>query len=194
MIHVGPREVLTPTEATLEDNLLKLLTAIWGFPSSPSRHRAEHCICNYLSLILTMGNLCSKASNQSDPFSHPGRVLGTSATNETPSRVPAPATVGYQHPGNTISEQEPSGKVENSDARNKAAEAAQVSSYYRSNKQHGANIPSQFQKRATASSSSNKGRLGKDLLAQRSKTRKDLLEDASFDARSEQPNPFSQWD
>jgi hypothetical protein len=78
-----------------------------------------------------MGNLCSRSANTTDPFSQPGRVLGSSAqASQDPNRASVPANVRtIQGPGRTLG----GSKTDSSegvggvgDARSRAAEAAQV--------------------------------------------------------------------
>ena len=77
-----------------------------------------------------MGNLCSRSANTVDPFSQPGRVLGSSAqASQDPNRAPVPSNVRItQGPGRTLggSKTDSSEGVGVGDARSRAAEAAQV--------------------------------------------------------------------
>lgn len=77
-----------------------------------------------------MGNICSRSANKpDDPFSQPGRVLGSSATSDPSNqatRAPVPSNVSSQGPGRTLGDAPSSGEA--GDARSKAAEAAQVDS------------------------------------------------------------------
>ncbi len=76
-----------------------------------------------------MGGICSKSANKpDDAFSQPGRVLGSSTapgTSAQPARASVPHNVvATQGPGRTLGG--PTSSSDNADARNKAAEAAQV--------------------------------------------------------------------
>jgi len=74
-----------------------------------------------------MGNICSRGANPSDPFSRPGRVLGTSESSTTGGKTAPRASVPPKvtGPGRTLGGN--GGAPDGGDARSKAAEAAQVS-------------------------------------------------------------------
>jgi hypothetical protein len=82
-----------------------------------------------------MGNICSSDKNAAEPFSQPGRVLGSA--NRPPNaapRAPLPAKskaqAPFKSPGRTLGEtaSAPEGTdAERADARTNAAIAAQVS-------------------------------------------------------------------
>ncbi|KAM3085995.1 hypothetical protein ACMFMG_003044 [Clarireedia jacksonii] len=105
-----------------------------------------------------MGNCCSNSSDPTDPFSQPGRTLSSSAptppsNQKTTSSVPKkvggpPRTLGGSSPSSD----------EASDARRKAAEAAEA---------------------RMRSSNKAKGKLGAQLQEQKKQTRIDTLEEAS---------------
>ncbi|EYE91223.1 uncharacterized protein EURHEDRAFT_533816 [Aspergillus ruber CBS 135680] len=117
-----------------------------------------------------MGNICSRSANKpDDPFTHPGRSLGSSAPsqhqhhNRAPSaRVPNKQQP-FKAPGRTLGggEEEPG---TGTDARTRAALAAQA--------------------RADAVQSSNKGKLGTKLAAQKSMTQAQALNEASQSERA----------
>lgn len=72
-----------------------------------------------------MGNICSKSANKpDDPFSQPGRVLGSAAASEQPNRASVPGSVATRGPGRTLGGA--SSSQDTADARSKAADAAQV--------------------------------------------------------------------
>ncbi|EFR03666.1 hypothetical protein MGYG_06662 [Nannizzia gypsea CBS 118893] len=113
-----------------------------------------------------MGNICSKSSNQTDPFAQPGRVLGSQAA----STKPTPANSNTPLIRNTNpSEQQSSGgrtlggggknAVGGGDARSAAAKAAE--------------------ERAAKYSTAGKGKLASQLAAQKSKSRNETLDDIS---------------
>ncbi|CRG85143.1 hypothetical protein PISL3812_02271 [Talaromyces islandicus] len=106
-----------------------------------------------------MGNICSRSANQADdPFSQPGRVLGSSAAPAAgpPARASVPSNRKIQGAGRTLGGST-SGETEN--ARNMAGEAAQ--------------------RRAEALSASSKGKLGSQLAAQKAKTQSQTLNSVS---------------
>ncbi|KAL1992340.1 hypothetical protein VTN49DRAFT_4372 [Thermomyces lanuginosus] len=123
-----------------------------------------------------MGNVCSRSANKSDPFSQPGRVLGSASTSgQTPAKASTPPRVA-RGPGRTLGGGTSSGDA--GDARAKAAEAAQ--------------------KRAEAMSAANKGKYSKQLEEQKKKTQQKTLEEASKDAlaarQADQNLKARQWD
>ncbi|OJJ49653.1 hypothetical protein ASPZODRAFT_12773 [Penicilliopsis zonata CBS 506.65] len=109
-----------------------------------------------------MGNLCSSRS-EADPFTQPGRVLGSSSTQaqpaQQPSRVPLPSKANFSTPGRTLGAP---ATEDTADARAQAALAAQ--------------------KRAEATSG--KGKLGSKLAAQKAQTQAQTLSEASRDERA----------
>ncbi|KAJ5113623.1 hypothetical protein N7456_002157 [Penicillium angulare] len=121
-----------------------------------------------------MGNLCSRASNDPDAFSGPGRVVGTTPSNPTP-RASVPQNTNWKStPGRTLGDNSPTQSQSQTqggpgagtdEARSNAAIAAQ--------------------KRAeTASSTSNKGKLGSKLAADKAKTQNQTLNEVSRDERA----------
>ena len=74
-----------------------------------------------LTTTRTMGNLCSKSSNEPDHFSQPGRVLGSSADSPQPTRASVPPKISANTPGRTLG-----GDNAAEDARGAAAKAAEV--------------------------------------------------------------------
>ncbi|PQE21113.1 hypothetical protein CJF32_00005548 [Rutstroemia sp. NJR-2017a WRK4] len=109
-----------------------------------------------------MGNCCSSSSNPADPFAQPGRTLSSAAppspsnqkpTSSVPKKVGGPPrTLGGPSPGSD----------EASDARRKAAEAAEA-------RMRNSNKP--------------KGKLSAQLQEQKKQTRVDTLEEASRNER-----------
>ncbi|KAH9902254.1 hypothetical protein F4778DRAFT_736903 [Xylariomycetidae sp. FL2044] len=110
-----------------------------------------------------MGNICGKSDPE--PFSQPGRVLGSAPPQPQRASVPARAKVGG--PPRTLGGGEPAAAASSSsqtsdEARKRAAEAAEA--------------------RAQAASSS-KGKLGSQLAAQKKQTRNDTLKEISENER-----------
>ncbi|KAL4774910.1 hypothetical protein BDW60DRAFT_204838 [Aspergillus nidulans var. acristatus] len=136
-----------------------------------------------------MGNMCSSSKNQAEPgpSSRPGRALGSNTANSAP-RASIPATAKskpkshFESPGRTLGggvnpnvgagssgtgtgTESGAGTLEGTnDARAKAAMAAQ--------------------KRAEASGSANKGKLGSKLAAQRAQTQAQTLNEFSQEERA----------
>ncbi|KAL3434101.1 hypothetical protein BDV09DRAFT_170705 [Aspergillus tetrazonus] len=134
-----------------------------------------------------MGNMCSSSKNQAEPgpSSRPGRALGSNTVNSAP-RASIPATAKsqpkshFESPGRTLGggvspnagagssgtgTESGAGSLEGTnDARAKAALAAQ--------------------KRAEASGSTNKGKLGSKLAAQRAQTQAQTLNEFSREERA----------
>ncbi|OTB08854.1 hypothetical protein M426DRAFT_316883 [Hypoxylon sp. CI-4A] len=111
-----------------------------------------------------MGNICGKS--ESDPFSQPGRVLGSAPPQPERVSVPAkvagpPRTLG----GSTANPPPPPPPSQESgaaaDARRRAAEAAEARA------QNAATKPS--------------GKLGTQLAAQKKQTRNEILNELSND-------------
>ncbi|KAF4258131.1 hypothetical protein KXW98_008670 [Aspergillus fumigatus] len=111
-----------------------------------------------------MGNLCSTSKNEAEPFSRPGRVLG-SAANPPPNaapRAPLPAKskAPFKSPGRSLGEAAPEVPgAERADARTNAAIAAQ--------------------KRAESAAKAQKGKLGSKLAAQKAQTQAKTLSEVS---------------
>lgn len=102
-----------------------------------------------------MGNLCGKPSKENDPFSQPGRTVGSIPPPQPNPRasVPKISSQGQKLGG--------SASGEGSDARSAAARAAE--------------------ERAKANQP--KGKLGRDLAKGRAQTRTGTLENVSHDER-----------
>ncbi|CAF9926490.1 MAG: hypothetical protein ALECFALPRED_003456 [Alectoria fallacina] len=102
-----------------------------------------------------MGNLCGKPSKENDPFSQPGRPVGSAPPLQSNPRasVPKISSQGQKLGG--------SSGGEGSDARSAAARAAE--------------------ERAKANQP--KGKLGRDLAKERAQTRTGTLENVSQDER-----------
>ncbi|KAI1162379.1 hypothetical protein F5B18DRAFT_624079 [Nemania serpens] len=107
-----------------------------------------------------MGNICGKS--ESEPFSQPGRVLGSAPPQ--PQRASVPAHVGGppRTLGGSSSSAQASGE-DVDDARRRAAEAAEA--------------------RAQAASAKSSGKLGAQLAAQKRQTRNDTLQEISSNER-----------
>ncbi|MCJ1459931.1 hypothetical protein MMC28_010310 [Mycoblastus sanguinarius] len=103
-----------------------------------------------------MGALCGKQSNESEPFSQPGRTVGSAPSRQSSPHAAVPK---ISRQGHTLGG---SGGGERSDAREAAARAAEE----RAKK---ANQP--------------KGKLGKGLARERAQTRTGTLENVSKDER-----------
>ncbi|OQE82507.1 hypothetical protein PENNAL_c0036G11945 [Penicillium nalgiovense] len=112
-----------------------------------------------------MGNICSRSSNETDPFNQPGRVVGTSSGGTAAPRAPLPAKTNWKAtPGRTLGESTADGSTGGMDeARANAAIAAQ--------------------KRAE-SASANKGKLGTKLAAQKAQTQSQTLDQVSRTERA----------
>jgi hypothetical protein len=111
-----------------------------------------------------MGNLCSTSKNEAEPFSRPGRVLGSPANPppNTAPRAPLPAKskAPFKSPGRTLGEPAPEvPDAARADARTNAAIAAQ--------------------KRAESAASAQKGKLGSKLAAQKAQTQAKTLSEVS---------------
>jgi len=102
-----------------------------------------------------MGNLCGKPSKENDPFSQPGRTVGSAPPTQTKPRASVPKIGGQ---GQKLGG---SSGGESSDARSAAARAAE--------------------ERAKANQP--KGKLGRDLAKERAQTRTGTMEDISKDER-----------
>ncbi|KAJ5185666.1 hypothetical protein N7491_006464 [Penicillium cf. griseofulvum] len=112
-----------------------------------------------------MGNICSRGSNETEPFSQPGRVVGTTSGKGAAPRAPLPAKTNWKAtPGRTLGESNTNGSTAGTDeARANAAIAAQ--------------------KRAE-SASANKGKLGSKLAAQKAQTQAQTLDQVSRTERA----------
>ncbi|KAJ9308229.1 hypothetical protein DTO217A2_2211 [Paecilomyces variotii] len=113
-----------------------------------------------------MGNICSRSANKSDPFSQPGRVLGSAPPAASTPRAPLPPKVSSSMgPGRTLGGTNGGSSTEAEDPRSKAALAAQ--------------------KRAEAqANAANKGKLGSQLAAQKAQTHSQTLVEASRTERA----------
>ncbi|KAA8652135.1 hypothetical protein EYZ11_005332 [Aspergillus tanneri] len=114
-----------------------------------------------------MGNICSRSKNEPEPFSRPGRPLGSNPPQSTGGnssglRAPLPSKSNFGTPGRTLGDSSESGG-RNFDARANAAIAAQ--------------------KRAE-SATTGKGKLGSKLAAQKAQTQAQTLNDASLSERA----------
>ncbi|CAI7675651.1 hypothetical protein N7533_010946 [Penicillium manginii] len=112
-----------------------------------------------------MGNICSRASNDPEAFSSPGRVVGTNPSNQSAApRASVPAKANWKNsPGRTLGDSA-GAQGDSDEARSNAAIAAQ--------------------KRADTASSGNKGKLGSKLAAQKAKTQTQTLNEASETERA----------
>ncbi|KAL1958548.1 hypothetical protein VTO42DRAFT_4145 [Malbranchea cinnamomea] len=114
-----------------------------------------------------MGSICSKGSIKPDPFSQPGRVLGSNADTPKTSRAPVPRNVQLSgksttQGGRTLGGTSAGGA---SDPRSAAARAAE-------------------ERAAKQAKSANKGKLSSQLAAQKAKTRNEVLDEASRQERA----------
>ncbi|KAJ5329332.1 hypothetical protein N7541_000506 [Penicillium brevicompactum] len=108
-----------------------------------------------------MGNICSR--NDSDNFSQPGRVVGTSPRNDAP-RASVPAKTNWKAtPGRTLGQ---------SDSTNAGAGADEAR----------ANAAIAAQKRAEGAGP--KGKLGSKLAAQKAQTQAQTLGEVSREERA----------
>ncbi|KAI4183067.1 MAG: hypothetical protein L6R41_005622 [Letrouitia leprolyta] len=112
-----------------------------------------------------MGNLCSKSSNKpsssSDPFSHPGRTLSSAPPPpQSRAQIPKSTTQGRTLGGGGAV----GGESAAEDARRAAARAAE-------------------ERAAAAKSGGQKGKLARELAAQRGQSRVDTLEGVSREER-----------
>ncbi|KAL6239787.1 hypothetical protein BDW75DRAFT_197383 [Aspergillus navahoensis] len=156
-----------------------------------------------------MGNMCSSSKNHAEPgpSSRPGRVLGSNTANSA-TRASVPATAKskpkshFESPGRTLGggvspnagagssgtgTESGAGSVEDTnDARAKAAMAAQVGSvsFLYVFRLISCLLIVAWQKRAEASGSANKGKLGSKLVAQRAQTQAQTLNEVSREERA----------
>ncbi|PGH33335.1 hypothetical protein GX50_03812 [[Emmonsia] crescens] len=108
-----------------------------------------------------MGSLCSKSANPAEPFTQPGRVLGTNPNPPQAPRASLPRKVGSSqaNPGRTLGGGQGPGQGKD-DPRNAAARAAE-------------------ERAAKQTSTAKKGKLGSQLAAQKAQTRNETLDEAS---------------
>ncbi|MCJ1302949.1 hypothetical protein MMC08_005754 [Hypocenomyce scalaris] len=106
-----------------------------------------------------MGNLCGKQSKDSDPFSQPGRTVGSAPTTPSNTRASVPSKISSQ--GRPLGGSGPA-RSDTSDAREAAARAAEGRAVR-------ANQP--------------KGKLGRDLAKEKQQTRTNTLEGISREER-----------
>ncbi|KAL2872094.1 uncharacterized protein BJX67DRAFT_341489 [Aspergillus lucknowensis] len=127
-----------------------------------------------------MGNICSNSKNEAEPFSRPGRVLGSSATDSVP-RASVPATAKskskstWESPGRTLGDGGGSGGAGSGSGPGPGTEKAEDAR---------ARAAAAAQKRAEATSNANKGKLGSKLAAQKAQTQAQTLNEASRDERA----------
>ncbi|KAJ5995430.1 hypothetical protein N7481_002407 [Penicillium waksmanii] len=133
-----------------------------------------------------MGNICSRASNDPEAFSSPGRVVGTNPSNQSAApRASVPAKANWKNsPGRTLGDNA-GAQGDSDEARSNAAIAAQVSKpeAARTSVLRNAELPATM-KRAETASSGNKGKLGSKLAAQKAKTQTQTLNEASETERA----------
>jgi hypothetical protein len=91
---------------------------------SPQLHSTPHPRAS----TPTMGNICSRASNDPEAFSSPGRVVGTNPSNQSAApRASVPAKANWKNsPGRTLGDSA-GAQGDSDEARSNAAIAAQVS-------------------------------------------------------------------
>ncbi|KAL2817792.1 hypothetical protein BJX63DRAFT_384904 [Aspergillus granulosus] len=149
---------------------------------SPIHHELKHRSSTHTAKTLEqgrMGNICSRSKNEPEAFTTPGRVLGSSTTNNNSGAPRASVPAGtkskqsnWESPGRTLGGGGGSGSAGSStgpgtetaeDARARAAAAAQA--------------------RAEATTA-NKGKLGTKLAAQKAQTQSQTLQAASRDERA----------
>ncbi|CAG8886299.1 unnamed protein product [Penicillium egyptiacum] len=135
-----------------------------------------------------MGNICSRSSNEPDPFNQPGRVVGTTSGRTAAPRAPLPGKTNWKStPGRTLGESTAVGSTGGTDeARANAAIAAQVGQLV--SREHmlcRATIADLcvLQKRAEGASA-NKGKLGSKLAAQKAQTQAQTLNQVSRTERA----------
>ncbi|KAK0509828.1 hypothetical protein JMJ35_008222 [Cladonia borealis] len=104
-----------------------------------------------------MGNLCGKPSKESDPFSQPGRTVGSTPPSQSAPRAGVPKITGQGHTlgGSSTGDRD--------EARNAAARAAEE---------------------RAAKANQPKGKLERDLAKQKAQTRVGTLENISRDERN----------
>ncbi|KAA6410808.1 MAG: hypothetical protein FRX48_05118 [Lasallia pustulata] len=106
-----------------------------------------------------MGNLCGKQSPDSDPFSHPGRTVGSAPPPSSAPRASVPSKISS--PGRPLGGTGPA-RSDTGDARQAAARAAEE---------------------RAARAKQHKGKLGRDLARERQQTRTGTLEGISREER-----------
>ncbi|KEY76170.1 hypothetical protein BA78_8201 [Aspergillus fumigatus] len=134
-----------------------------------------------------MGNLCSTSKNEAEPFSRPGRVLGSPANpppNAAPrAPLPAKSKAPFKSPGRSLGEAAPEVPgAERADARTNAAIAAQVSDTVERSGAAlvcGRWLTGGCQKRAESAAKAQKGKLGSKLAAQKAQTQAKTLSEVS---------------
>ena len=107
---------------------------------------------------IPMGNLCSRSSNEPDPFSTPGRTLGSSAPSQPPKPTASVPSNVKSSPGRTLG-----GSGTTSEADNDAAARARKAA----------------EERAKSAEAKRTGKLGQQLAEQQRKTQSQLLKDGS---------------
>lgn len=81
----------------------------------------------------TMGNICSRGSNDPEAFNSPGRVVGTNPSQSSAPRASVPAKANanwnntYGSTGRTLGDSPTAAQGHSDEARSNAAIAAQVS-------------------------------------------------------------------
>ena len=133
-----------------------------------------------------MGNLCSKSANESDNFSTPGRVVGSSNIKSQPTSAPVPAKLTTTTPGRQLGGGAGDASTTgDNNARSAAAKAAEVSSINLSTLARFENFVSDHsniewgkQERAAKANKSG-GKLANQLSAQKKQTQNQLLNSGS---------------
>ncbi|KAL2834543.1 hypothetical protein BJY01DRAFT_84089 [Aspergillus pseudoustus] len=127
-----------------------------------------------------MGNICSRSKNEPEAFSSPGRVLGSSTTNNNTApraSVPAGAKLkqsNWQSPGRTLGGEGGSGSAGAGSTTGPGTETAEDAR---------ARAAAAAQARAEATTAS-KGKLGTKLAAQKAQTHSQTLNEVSRDERA----------
>ncbi len=120
-----------------------------------------------------MGNLCGKPSKESDPFSQPGRTVGSTPPSQSAPRAGVPRITGQ---GQTLGG---SSAGDRDEARKAAARAAEVSAIRR----HKTGLKLLWLQERAAKANQPKGKLERDLAKQKAQTRVGTLENISQDER-----------
>ncbi|KAL3460678.1 hypothetical protein BJX64DRAFT_262368 [Aspergillus heterothallicus] len=128
-----------------------------------------------------MGNICSSSKNESDSFSSPGRVLGSSTANNNNNapRVSVPAGAkpkqsNFKSSGRTLGGGEDGGSAAAGSSTGPGTETAEDAR---------ARAAAAAQARAKATTA-NKGKLGTKLAAQRAQTQSQTLSEVSREERA----------
>lgn len=121
-----------------------------------------------------MGNLCGKPAKESDPFSQPGRTVGSAPPSQSAPRAGVPKITSQ---GQTLGG---SSTGDRDEARKAAARAAEVSAFCR----HKAGLKSLWLQERAAKANQPKGKLERDLAKQKAQTRVGTLENISRDERN----------